>query len=48
MPVALSLGGGLAAAIAGLAYLYKMLRDSQGETARAAAAAARLMGKSVV
>lgn len=43
MPVALSLGGGLAAAIAGLAYLYKMLRDSQGETARAAAAAARLM-----
>ncbi len=43
MPVALSLGGGLAAAIAGLAYLYKMLRDSQGEAARSAAAAARLL-----
>lgn len=43
MPVALSLGGALAATLAGLVYLYLLLRKSRDQTARSAAAGARLI-----
>jgi signal transduction histidine kinase len=43
MPVALTLGGGLAAAIVGLAYLYMALRASRNESARSTEADARLL-----
>ncbi|MBE9555184.1 MAG: PAS-domain containing protein [Proteobacteria bacterium] len=43
MPVALSLGGALAAAVAGMVYLYLALRASRDETARLSAADARLL-----
>ena len=43
MPVALSLGGALVAAIAGLIFLYLALRESRNKTVRSVAAAARLL-----
>ena len=43
MPVALSLGGALAAAVAGMVYLYMALRASRDETARLSAADVRLL-----
>jgi signal transduction histidine kinase len=43
MPVALSLGGALAATVAGMVYLYMLLRASRDETARLSAANARLL-----
>jgi signal transduction histidine kinase len=45
MPVALSLGGALAAAVAGMVYLYILLRASRDETARLSAAGARLLDR---
>ena len=43
MPVTLSLGGALVAAVAGAAYLYVVLRASRDETERQAAASRRLL-----
>ena len=43
MPVALSLGGALAAAVAGMIYFYMALRASRKEAARLSAADARLL-----
>jgi signal transduction histidine kinase len=46
MPVAISLGGGLAAAVVALVYFYLALQRSRGEAARIAAASAQLIDAS--
>ena len=45
MPIALALGGGLAAAIVGLVYLYYLLRASRDAAVHSAEAASRLMDR---